>query len=172
MSSSKGNNGNRRGSQREQAQKCSFCNRSSQEVGPVVEGPGDVYICANCVEVCHNIIRQEQRRASQSQPMFSSIPAPREIKEHLDSYVISQDQAKKVLSIAVYNHYKRLSSIDAGTDDDVEIEKSNILLMGPTGVGKTLLARTLATTLNVPFAIGDATTLTEAGYVGEDVENI
>jgi len=154
-------------------QVCSFCHRDSSEVGPIVEGPGGVYICAHCVELCQNIIRQEQRRATQAQPLFTSIPSPRQIKEHLDQYVIGQDRAKKVVSVAVHNHYKRL--MQAGFQDEpdrVEIDKSNVLLIGPTGCGKTLLARTLAGVLNVPFAIGDATTLTEAGYVGEDVENI
>ncbi len=151
---------------------CSFCHRSGEDAGSIVEGPNDVYICANCVELCQSIIRQEQRRTSQSKPMFTSIPTPRQIKEFLDQYVISQDHAKKVLSVAVHNHYKRLTQADLDGSDNVEIEKSNVLLIGSTGCGKTLLARTLARVLNVPFAIGDATTLTEAGYVGEDVENI
>ncbi|NLF30573.1 MAG: ATP-dependent Clp protease ATP-binding subunit ClpX [Planctomycetes bacterium] len=151
---------------------CSFCNRSQRDVGPMVEGPDNVFICANCVELCHNIIRQEKRKLSESKPLFTSIPTPREIKEYLDQYVIGQGHAKRTLSVAVHNHYKRLMHVDAGGDDDVEIEKSNVLLIGPTGSGKTLLARTLARMLNVPFAIGDATTLTEAGYVGEDVENV
>ena len=138
----------------------------------MVEGPEDVYICANCVDLCHNIIRQEKRKLSENRPLFSSIPAPREIKEYLDEYVIGQDHAKRTLSVAVHNHYKRLMHVDAAGDDEVEIEKSNVLLIGPTGSGKTLLARTMARMLNVPFAIGDATTLTEAGYVGEDVENV
>jgi ATP-dependent Clp protease ATP-binding subunit ClpX len=151
---------------------CSFCNRSSDDVGPVVEGPNGVYICSKCVEICHNIIRQQQRRAARSQPLFTAIPTPRQMKEFLSNYVVGQDHAKKVLSIAVHNHYKRLTHADSDETDGVELEKSNILLIGPTGSGKTLLARTLANVLNVPFAIGDATTLTEAGYVGEDVENI
>jgi ATP-dependent Clp protease ATP-binding subunit ClpX len=143
----------------------------------MVEGPSDVYICANCVDLAHNIIRQEKRKLTSSQPLFSSIPSPRQIKEFLDQYVVGQEHAKRALSVAVHNHYKRLSTTDpsgTGTEkkDDVEIDKSNVLLIGPTGSGKTLLARTLARILNVPFAIGDATTLTEAGYVGEDVENI
>jgi ATP-dependent Clp protease ATP-binding subunit ClpX len=151
---------------------CSFCNRSSEEVGPIVEGPNGVYICGNCVDLCHNIIRQEQRRASQAKPLFTAIPKPREIKEFLDQYVIGQESAKRVMSVAVHNHYKRLTHADSEHDDEVELEKSNVLLIGPTGCGKTLLARSLARVLNVPLAIGDATTLTEAGYVGEDVENI
>lgn len=151
---------------------CSFCNRTNEEAGPVVEGPDGVNICGGCIELCHNIIRQEKRKTSQVEPMFTSIPSPRKIKEFMDEYVIGQDHAKKVLSVAVHNHYKRLSHSDTREDDTVEIDKSNLLLIGPTGCGKTLLARTLARVTNVPFAIGDATTLTEAGYVGEDVENI
>ncbi len=163
---------------------CSFCGKSSRDVGPMVEGPSDVYICANCVDLAHNIIRQEKRKLSAGAPQFATIPAPRQIKEYLDQYVIGQEYAKKALAVAVHNHYKRLSTQEtAGSEnaatgaprtptDDVEIDKSNVLLIGPTGSGKTLLAKTLAKILNVPFAIGDATTLTEAGYVGEDVENI
>ncbi len=151
---------------------CSFCHRNGEEVGPIVEGPDGVFICANCVELCHNIVRQEQRRTAQSKPLFTAIPTPRQIKEFLDQYVIGQEQAKKVLSVSVHNHYKRLTHADAESPDEVELDKSNVMLIGPTGCGKTLLARTLAKVLNVPFAIGDATTLTEAGYVGEDVENI
>jgi len=160
------------GSGGRKAQTCSFCHRGSDDVGPIVEGPNGVYICANCVELCHNIIRQEQRRSAESAPMFTTIPTPRQIDEYLGQYVIGQDHAKKVLGVAVHNHYKRLTHVDTEDTSDVEIEKSNVLLIGPTGCGKTLLARTLARVLNVPFAIGDATTLTEAGYVGEDVENI
>ncbi|MEN6504384.1 MAG: ATP-dependent Clp protease ATP-binding subunit ClpX, partial [Planctomycetaceae bacterium] len=151
---------------------CSFCHRNSDDVGPVVEGPNGVYICSNCVELCHNIIRQEKRKTAESTPLFTSIPTPRQIKEFLDQYVIGQDHAKRVLSVSVHNHYKRLMHADTDESDGVEIDKSNVLLLGPTGSGKTLLARSLARVLNVPFAIGDATTLTEAGYVGEDVENI
>src|ERR1041385_6157974 len=152
---------------------CSFCGKSSRDVGPMVEGPSDVYICASCVDLAHNIIRQEKRKLTSAQPLFSSIPSPRQIKEFLDQYVIGQEYAKKALSVAVHNHYKRLSVGEkAEQQSDVEIDKSNVLLIGPTGSGKTLLAKTLARVLNVPFAIGDATTLTEAGYVGEDVENI
>jgi len=137
----------------------------------MVEGPNDIYICSNCTDLCQNIFRQERRRVSSARPLFSAIPSPRQIKEFLDQYVIGQDQAKKALSVAVHNHYKRLTQID-NEDAPVELDKSNVLLIGPTGTGKTLLARTLARVLNVPFAIGDATTLTEAGYVGEDVENL
>ncbi len=143
----------------------------------MVEGPSDVYICANCVDLAHNIIRQEKRKLTSAQPLFSTIPSPRQIKEFLDQYVVGQDRAKRSLAVAVHNHYKRLSVGDPNAapekkDSEVEIDKSNVLLIGPTGSGKTLLAKTLARILNVPFAIGDATTLTEAGYVGEDVENI
>jgi len=138
----------------------------------MVEGPGDVYICAACVDLCHNIIKQEKRRTGPARQLAGAIPAPRQIKEFLDQYVIGQEYAKRCMSVAVHTHYKRLAHADAADEDDVEIDKSNVLLVGPTGSGKTLLARTLARVLNVPFAIGDATTLTEAGYVGEDVENI
>jgi len=150
---------------------CSFCHRSSDDTAPIVEGPDGVNICGNCVELCHNIVRQEQRRAARTKPLFTAIPTPRQIREFLDQYVIGQDHAKRVLSVAVHNHYKRLTHADLD-EGEVEIDKSNVLLIGPTGCGKTLLARTLARVLNVPFAIGDATTLTEAGYVGEDVENL
>ena len=150
---------------------CSFCGKSSREIGPLVEGPGGVYICAACVELCQNIIRQEHRKASAVRFDFNQVPTPRKIKTFLDDYVIGQDHAKKTIAVAVHNHYKRLRHREEKSDD-VELEKSNVLLIGPTGSGKTLLARTLARMLNVPFAIGDATTLTEAGYVGEDVENL
>jgi ATP-dependent Clp protease ATP-binding subunit ClpX len=150
---------------------CSFCRKSYRDVGPLVEGPGDVYICGECVELCQSIIDQERKRRGISRTTVTNIPSPRSIKEKVDQYVIGQNRAKKVLSVAVHNHYKRLSLGDEG-HQDVEVDKSNILLVGPTGSGKTLLARTLAKTLDVPFAIGDATTLTEAGYVGEDVENL
>jgi len=149
---------------------CSFCRKSYRDVGPLVEGPGDVYICGECIELCQSILDQEKRRRGTSKQLFSSIPSPREIVAHLDEYVIGQEHAKRVLAVAVHSHYKRLTLGSEGSD--VEVEKSNILLLGPTGCGKTLLARTLAKILNVPFAIGDATTLTEAGYVGEDVENL
>ena len=149
---------------------CSFCRKSYRDVGPLVEGPGDVYICGECIELCQSILDQEKKRRGTSKQLFSSIPSPREIVAHLDEYVIGQEHAKRVLAVAVHTHYKRLTLGSEGAD--VEVEKSNILLLGPTGCGKTLLARTLAKILNVPFAIGDATTLTEAGYVGEDVENL
>ena len=151
---------------------CSFCGKTSREVGPMVEGPNDVYICANCVDLCQNIFRQERRRVQSSRPLFSSIPSPRQIKEFCDQYVIGQDAAKRTLAVCVHQHYKRLLAQDDKENNPVELDKSNVLLIGPTGSGKTLLARTLARILNVPFAIGDATTLTEAGYVGEDVENL
>jgi ATP-dependent Clp protease ATP-binding subunit ClpX len=175
-----GNGGNNPPFRGRRVTTCSFCGKSSRDVGPMVEGPSDVYICANCVDLAHNIIRQEKRKLTSAQPLFSAIPSPRQIKEYLDQYVIGQEYAKKALSVAVHNHYKRLTSSESGaspesaaaTRDEVEIDKSNVLLIGPTGSGKTLLAKTLARVLNVPFAIGDATTLTEAGYVGEDVENI
>ncbi len=157
---------------RKPLQICSFCHRSSDDAGLMVEGPEGVFICGNCVELCENIIRQENRRTTQAKPLFTTIPTPRQINEFLDEYVIGQNHAKRVLSVAVHNHYKRLTQADLDEADSVEIDKSNVLLIGPTGCGKTLLARTMARVLNVPFAIGDATTLTEAGYVGEDVENI
>jgi len=149
---------------------CSFCGKSSREVGPMVEGPSDVYICANCTELCQNIFKQERRRVQAGRPTLGTIPTPRQLKEFLDQYVIGQSQAKRALSVSVHTHYKRLAAVEK--DSSIELDKSNVLLIGPTGSGKTLLARTLAKTLHVPFAIGDATTLTEAGYVGEDVENL
>ncbi len=151
---------------------CSFCGKTQREAGPMVEGPGDVYICSACVDLCHNIIKQEKRKTGPSRHLGGTIATPRQIKEYLDQYVIGQEAAKRSLSVAVHSHYKRLAPTDTADEDDVELAKSNVLLIGPTGSGKTLLARTLARVLNVPFAIGDATTLTEAGYVGEDVENI
>ncbi|MDQ2068946.1 ATP-dependent Clp protease ATP-binding subunit ClpX [Natronospira bacteriovora] len=146
---------------------CSFCGKSQHEVRKLIAGPS-VFVCDECVELCNDIIREEMQESSESGR--SELPTPQEINDVLGEYVIGQERAKKVLSVAVYNHYKRLES--AQRKDDVELSKSNILLIGPTGCGKTLLAETLARLLNVPFTIADATTLTEAGYVGEDVENI
>ncbi|NEQ27133.1 MAG: ATP-dependent protease ATP-binding subunit ClpX, partial [Microcoleus sp. SIO2G3] len=176
--------------------KCSFCGKSQEQVRKLIAGPG-VYICDECVDLCNEILDEElfdssaavpqpsprreqqpekQRPARSPALSLNQIPKPREIKKHLDEHVIGQDEAKKVLSVAVYNHYKRLSFLqgkgNGKLDDTVELQKSNILLIGPTGCGKTLLAQTLAEMLDVPFAVADATTLTEAGYVGEDVENI
>ncbi len=171
MPAGKDSNGGRRGSGTTKKNAfCSFCRKSYRDVGPLVEGPGDVYICGECIDLCQSILEQEQRRRGSTKRLFNEIPSPREIVGQLDQYVIGQTAAKRVLAVAVHNHYKRLSLDWEGSD--IEIEKSNILLIGPTGCGKTLLARTLARVLNVPFAIGDATTLTEAGYVGEDVENL
>ncbi|MGY8778524.1 MAG: ATP-dependent Clp protease ATP-binding subunit ClpX [Longimicrobiales bacterium] len=147
--------------------RCSFCGKSKESVKKFISGP-NVYICNECISLCNEILAEEEEREAQEQTIPSPIPA--EIKSTLDQYVIGQETAKKALSVAVYNHYRRVSH--QGVLDDVEIDKANILLVGPTGVGKTLLAQTLARTLHVPFTIADATTLTEAGYVGEDVENI
>ena len=160
--------------------KCSFCGKTQDSVRKIVAGPG-VYICNECIELCNEIIESEyyeEDNDTYTLAGLEKIPSPKEIKEILDQYVIGQDEAKKTLSVAVYNHYKRIANEEEmeskheQNDDDIEIQKSNILLLGPTGCGKTLLASTLAKILNVPFAIADATTLTEAGYVGEDVENI
>ncbi|GAB4461390.1 MAG: ATP-dependent protease ATP-binding subunit ClpX [Elainellaceae cyanobacterium] len=177
--------------------KCSFCGKSQEQVRKLIAGPG-VYICDECVDLCNEILDEElfdssstvpqpsprreqqpEKRAARAPRLsLNQIPKPREIKKHLDEHVIGQDEAKKILSVAVYNHYKRLSFVQSKaanggkSDDTVELQKSNILLIGPTGCGKTLLAQTLAEMLDVPFAVADATTLTEAGYVGEDVENI
>ncbi len=148
--------------------KCSFCGKSQKQVVRLIAGPG-VYICNECIELCNEIMEEES--ASPEEFSFAELPKPAEIKLYLDDYVVGQEEAKKKLSVAVYNHYKRIRSSD-GQPRDVELQKSNILLIGPTGSGKTLLAQTLARQLNVPFAIADATSLTEAGYVGEDVENI
>lgn len=148
--------------------KCSFCGKSQKQVKKLIAGPG-VYICDECIDLCNEIIEEELSETSELR--FDELPKPREIYEFLNDYIIGQDHAKKILSVAVYNHYKRIQ-FGASTEADVELAKSNILLIGPTGCGKTLLAQTLARMLNVPFAIADATALTEAGYVGEDVENI
>ncbi|HWV38649.1 MAG TPA: ATP-dependent Clp protease ATP-binding subunit ClpX [Vulgatibacter sp.] len=149
---------------------CSFCGKSQKEVKKLIAGP-TVYICDECIGLCNDIIAEEIEHEERKDKKIR-IPRPSEIKAVLDEYVIGQDRAKKILSVAVHNHYKRIEQKAAGTPDDVELQKSNILLLGPTGSGKTLLAQTLARLLNVPFTIADATTLTEAGYVGEDVENI
>jgi ATP-dependent Clp protease ATP-binding subunit ClpX len=148
---------------------CSFCGKSQHEVRKLIAGPS-VFICDECIELCNDIIREESQGDQGGKGARSDLPVPHEIREILDQYVIGQEQAKKILSVAVYNHYKRLKNL--GKKDDIELAKSNILLIGPTGSGKTLLAQTLARLLNVPFVMADATTLTEAGYVGEDVENI
>src|SRR5579859_1758207 len=148
---------------------CSFCGKSQHEVRKLIAGPS-VFICDECIELCNDIIREESHADTAGKGVKSDLPVPHEIRESLDQYVIGQDIAKKILSVAVYNHYKRLKTVQK--KDDVELAKSNILLIGPTGSGKTLLAQTLARLLNVPFVMADATTLTEAGYVGEDVENI
>ncbi len=159
--------------------KCSFCGKSQDQVKKLIAGPG-VYVCDECVDLCNEILDEELFDSSQtpqskdsSLPLISDVPKPAEIKAYLDQHIIGQDSAKRILSVAVYNHYKRINhNADAKLSDSVEIQKSNILLVGPTGCGKTYLAQTLAKMLNVPFAVADATTLTEAGYVGEDVENI
>jgi ATP-dependent Clp protease ATP-binding subunit ClpX len=148
---------------------CSFCGKSQHEVRKLIAGPS-VFICDECIELCNDIIREETQGEQGSKSAKSDLPVPKEIRGILDQYVIGQEVAKKILSVAVYNHYKRLKTL--AKNDDIELAKSNILLIGPTGSGKTLLAQTLARLLNVPFVMADATTLTEAGYVGEDVENI
>lgn len=152
-------------------QRCSFCRRTSEEVNRLIAGPEGVFICDECVDLCSEIL-EEESGTLRAQPEFKveHVPSPREMVKFLDEYVVGQERAKRVLSVAVYNHYKRVNA--GGVVDDVELEKSNILLIGPTGCGKTLLAQTLARILDVPFCISDATALTEAGYVGEDVENI
>ncbi len=153
--------------------RCSFCNKTEDQVRKLIAGPGGVYICDECVEICSEIIEEElEDTGNAPEEEGINLLKPAEIKEFLDGYVIGQDDAKKSLAVAVYNHYKRILSNDSKKKDDVELQKSNILMLGPTGSGKTYLAQTLAKMLNVPFAIADATSLTEAGYVGEDVENI
>ena len=152
--------------------KCSFCGKSQKQVQQLIAGPG-VYICDECVELCNEIIEERQAEKAAEGVAEFDLPKPKEIYDFLEEYVIGQEPAKKALSVAVYNHYKRIrAEAHTKSDDDVEIQKSNILLIGPTGCGKTYLAQTLAKRLNVPFAVADATALTEAGYVGEDVENI
>ena len=152
--------------------KCSFCGKSQKQVKKLIAGPG-VYICDECIDLCNEIIEEELAEAGEVK--LDELPKPSEIHDFLDQYVVGQNQTKRTLSVAVYNHYKRIQAGDkgrAGDNDGIEIAKSNILMLGPTGCGKTYLAQTLAKLLNVPFAIADATALTEAGYVGEDVENI
>nr|WP_308628187.1 ATP-dependent Clp protease ATP-binding subunit ClpX [uncultured Eisenbergiella sp.] len=150
--------------------RCSFCNKTQDQVRKLIAGPNGVYICDECVDICADIIEEEYEDEAPEEAMDINLLKPVEIKEFLDDYVIGQNEAKKVLSVAVYNHYKRVTA--EKDEDDVELQKSNIIMIGPTGSGKTYLAQTLAKIINVPFAIADATTLTEAGYVGEDVENI
>jgi ATP-dependent Clp protease ATP-binding subunit ClpX len=162
----------KKGSSGEKVLYCSFCGKSQHEVKKLIAGPS-VFICDECIELCNDIIRDESPAdGNGAKASRTDLPTPGEIKQILDQYVIGQDPAKRILSVAVYNHYKRLKHMGANARDEVELSKSNILLIGPTGSGKTLLAQTLARMLNVPFVIADATTLTEAGYVGEDVENI
>ncbi|MCA8953428.1 MAG: ATP-dependent Clp protease ATP-binding subunit ClpX, partial [Planctomycetes bacterium] len=158
-------------------ERCTFCAKSRHHVQSLIQGPPGVYICNECIEICNSILKEEDRKQKGDAPTFvkdlvlkDKVPTPEQIMKRLDEYVIGQERAKKVLSVAVYGHYRRLHA--RYHNPDLELEKSNILLVGPTGSGKTLMARTLARILDVPFAIADATTLTEAGYVGEDVENI
>jgi len=151
---------------------CSFCNRTADQVERLIAGPPDVFICNECVDLCNSIIAKDAPQRGKNPLKLKRVPTPQELKADLDGYVIGQERAKKVLSVALHNHYQRILNKERAKSEDVELEKSNVLLIGPTGCGKTLMAKTLAKTLQVPFAIGDATTLTEAGYVGEDVENI
>ena len=156
---------------KDQRKRCSFCGREEDRVFLLIEGPSGTHICDDCVEKCHRIVKDH--KAERAKVNLDDLPTPEQIKRILDEYVVGQERAKKILSVAVYNHYKRIRAKEAGIDlGGVEVEKSNILLIGPTGSGKTLLAKTLAKILDVPFAIADATSLTEAGYVGEDVENV
>ncbi len=150
--------------------RCSFCNKTQGQVRKLIAGPAGVYICDECVDICADIIEEEYEEEPEVEEMEINLLKPVEIKHFLDDYVIGQEDAKKVLAVSVYNHYKRVMAPEE--DDGVELQKSNIIMVGPTGSGKTYLAQTLAKIINVPFAIADATTLTEAGYVGEDVENI
>ncbi len=168
MARSKQNSGNSGGSGNGEERQCSFCGKSAEFARRLISGPG-VYICDECVHICAQIIEEDEEEIADG--FTGEVPKPHELKEYLDQFVIGQDYAKKALSVAVYNHYKRIAHM-ADEKAEVELEKSNVLLIGPTGTGKTLLARTLARKLKVPFAMADATTLTEAGYVGEDVENI
>ncbi len=168
MARSKQNNGNGNGNGTGEERQCSFCGKSAEFARRLISGPG-VYICDECVHICAQIIEEDEEEIADG--FTGEVPKPHELKEYLDQFVIGQDYAKKALSVAVYNHYKRIAHM-ADENAEVELEKSNVLLIGPTGTGKTLLARTLARKLKVPFAMADATTLTEAGYVGEDVENI
>ncbi len=153
----------------EDDRRCSFCGKPKELAKKLIAGPDGVYICDECIDICKEVLEREEKKTRDED---TRLLKPHEIKAELDKYIVGQDKAKKVLSVAVYNHYKRIRLKNENKDDDTEIEKSNVLLLGPTGSGKTLLARTLAKILNVPFAVADATTLTEAGYVGEDVENI
>lgn len=155
----------------EEKVRCSFCNKTQDQVKKMIAGPSGVYICDECVDICADIIEEEYEEESQAEEMEINLLKPVEIKNFLDEYVIGQEEAKKVMAVSVYNHYKRVTAAQ-DDEDEVELQKSNIIMIGPTGSGKTYLAQTLAKIINVPFAIADATTLTEAGYVGEDVENI